>query len=96
MIPSSSARSVRRSAAMRYSLLIEPVGEADFPSGYYCAHVPALDLTTHGAGIEGARAAAKDLIRLWIEEKRARGEPVPCEADSYFAQIEIDDALLGP
>ena len=62
---------------MRYSLLIEPVREADFPPGYYYAHVPALDLTAHGA-----RAAAKDLIRLWVEEKR-------------FAQIEIDDALLG-
>ena len=80
---------------MRYSLLIEPVREAGFPPGYYYAHVPALDLTTHGEGIEGARAAAADLIRLWVEEKRARGEPVPREADSYFAQIEIDDALLG-
>jgi predicted RNase H-like HicB family nuclease len=80
---------------MRYSLLIEPVREAGFPPGYYYAHVPALDLTTHGEGIEGAKAAAKDLIRLWVEEKRARGEPVPREADSYFAQIEIDDALLG-
>ena len=57
--------------------------------------MPALDLTTHGEGIEGARAAAQDLIHLWVEEKRARGEPVPREADSYFAQIEIDDALLG-
>lgn len=59
---------------MRYSLLIEPVREAGFP-GHHYAHVPALDLTTHGEGIEGARAAAKDLIRLWVEEKRARGEP---------------------
>jgi predicted RNase H-like HicB family nuclease len=67
---------------MRYSLLIEPVQEAEFPPGYYYAHVPALDLTTHGKGIEGARAAAEDLIRLWVEEKRARGEPVPREAKS--------------
>ena len=60
---------------MRYSLLIEPVREADFSPGYYYAHVPALDLTAHGEGIEGAKAAAKDLIRLWVEEKRTRGEP---------------------
>lgn len=64
---------------MRYSLLIEPVHEAGFPTGYYYAHVPAFDLTTHGEGIEGARAAAKDLILLWVEEKRACGEPVPRE-----------------
>ena len=80
---------------MRYSLLIEPVRDADFPPGYYYAHVPALDLTTHGEGIEGAKTAAEDLIRLWVEEKRAHGEPVPREADSYFAQVEIDDALPG-
>lgn len=69
------------SCAIRSSLLIEPVRDAGFPPGYYYAHVPALDLTTHGEGIEGAKAAA-DLIRLWVEEKRARGEPVPREADS--------------
>jgi predicted RNase H-like HicB family nuclease len=80
---------------VRYSLLIEPVRVAGFAPGFYYAHVPALDLTTHGEGIEGARAAAEDLIRLWLEEKRARGEPVPREADSYFAQDEIDDALPG-
>ena len=79
---------------MRYSLIIEPVREAGFPPGYYYAHVPALDLTTHGEGIEGAKSAAQDLIRVWVEEKRARGEAVPREADSYFAQVEIDDALL--
>jgi predicted RNase H-like HicB family nuclease len=65
---------------MRYALLIEPVREPGFLPGCCYAHVPALDLTTHGEGIEGAKAAAEDLIRLWIEEKRARGEPVPREA----------------
>lgn len=80
---------------MRYSLLIEPVREEGYPPGYYYAHVPALDLTTHGKGIEGAKAAAKDLIRLWLEEKRARGESIPVEKDSLFAHVEIDDALLG-
>ena len=80
---------------MRYSLIIEPVRDAGFPPGFYYAHAPALDLTTHGEGIEGAKAAAEDLIRLWVEEKRARGESVPRESDSYFAQVEIDDAVLG-
>ena len=80
---------------MRCSIVIEAVNEPGFPAGYFYAHVPALDLTTHGEGIEGAKAAARDLIGLWVEEKRARGEHVPREADSYFAHVEIDDVLPG-
>ena len=85
----------RRIEIVRYSLIIEPVRDPDFPPGYYYAHVPALDLTTHGEGIEGARAAAADLIRLWVDEKRARGETVPRESDSFYAQVEIADAVFG-
>jgi predicted RNase H-like HicB family nuclease len=79
---------------MQYSILFEAITEPGFPEGFFYAHVPALDLTTHGKGIEGARAAAIDLVTLWIEEKRARGEVVPREAESYFSRIEVDDALL--
>ncbi|MDP2208575.1 MAG: hypothetical protein Q8K98_07350 [Bacteroidota bacterium] len=42
----------------------------NFPDGYYYAHLPTLDLTTHGFGIEGAKQAALDLIKLWIDEKK--------------------------
>lgn len=80
---------------MHYSIVIEPVNEPGFPPGYFYAHIPALDLTTHGEGIGGAKAAARDLICLWVAEKRARGEQVPLESESYFARVEIDDALLG-
>lgn len=80
---------------MQFSILFEAVRDPGFPEGYFYAHVPALDLTTHGEGIEGAKAAARDLITLWIEERRARGEAVPVEAESYFSRIEVDDALLG-
>jgi predicted RNase H-like HicB family nuclease len=80
---------------MHYSILYEAVTEPGFPPGYYTAHIPALDLTTHGAGIEGAKAAALDLIKVWIDEKRAHGESVPVEAESFFSRIEVDDALLG-
>ena len=45
---------------------------AGFAPGYYYAHVPSLGLTTHGLGVEGARQAAADLLRLWIAEKRHR------------------------
>lgn len=80
---------------MRYSVFLEPVNEPEF-QGYYYAHVPALDLTTHGQGIEGALAAAKELIEAWISEKKTRGEPVPTEANTHIAHVDIPDALLRP
>jgi predicted RNase H-like HicB family nuclease len=79
---------------MRFSVLIEPINDPEF-QGYYYAHIPALDLTTHGEGVEGALASARDLVEGWIAEKRAHGESVPVETDALFAQIEIGDALLG-
>jgi predicted RNase H-like HicB family nuclease len=78
---------------MHYSVFIEPINEPEF-QGYYYAHIPTLDLTTHGQGIEGALAAAQELIEAWIAEKRAHGEPVPTEGRSLMAQVEIPDALL--
>ncbi|MBI3579168.1 MAG: type II toxin-antitoxin system HicB family antitoxin [Ignavibacteriales bacterium] len=69
---------------MTYSILFERVTDTSFPSGYYYAHIPALDLTTHGLGIEGAKEAAKDLLRLRIEEKKANGEKIPVEVESFF------------
>jgi predicted RNase H-like HicB family nuclease len=78
---------------LRYSVFLEPVNEPEF-GGYYYAHVPSLDLTTHGKGVEGALAAAKELTEAWIVEKRAHGEDVPVESQSVVTHIEIPDALL--
>jgi predicted RNase H-like HicB family nuclease len=80
---------------MRYSVLLDPINEPEF-QGYYYAHIPNLDLTTHGQGVEGALAAAQELIEAWIGEKRARGESVPVEAKSLIAQVEISDAVPCP
>ena len=80
---------------MRYSVFLEPINEAEF-SGYYYAHIPTLDLTTHGQGVDGALTAAQELIEAWIGEKSARGESVPVEAKSLVAQVEISDAILRP
>lgn len=80
---------------MRYSVFLEPVKEPEF-AGYYYAHIPTLDLTTHGQGMEGALAAARDLVTAWIGEKRAHGEDVPTESQSLVAQIEVPDAILRP
>ncbi|MFI5395376.1 MAG: hypothetical protein ACHQ9S_07575 [Candidatus Binatia bacterium] len=52
---------------MRYSVFLEPIQEAGF-EGFYYAHIPTLDLTTHGAGVEGALAAARELAEAWVTE----------------------------
>ncbi|MFA4922684.1 MAG: hypothetical protein WC557_00640 [Ignavibacteriaceae bacterium] len=61
---------------MTYTIIYEKINDPSFEEGYYYAHLPALDLTTHGVGIEGAKAAALDLLKLWIEEKKANGEQI--------------------
>jgi predicted RNase H-like HicB family nuclease len=80
---------------MRYTVVLEPTHEPDHP-GWYYAHIPALDLTTHGNGVEGALAAAKELVAGWVAELRTRGEPVPIETQGFVSQIEIpENALHG-
>nr|VFJ76279.1 MAG: Predicted nuclease of the RNAse H fold, HicB family [Candidatus Kentron sp. FW] len=80
---------------MQYPVLIESVTDPGFPQGYYYAYIPSLGLTTHGLGIEGAKAAARDLISLWVAEKKLRGEFVIREVDSYFSHIGIEDAPVS-
>ena len=80
---------------MYYSVVLDPIDESEF-EGYYYAHIPTLDLTTHGKGVEGALAAAQELVEAWITEKRAHGEAVPMEARPIIAHIEITDAVLSP
>jgi len=79
---------------MTFAVLFEKIEDEDFPPGYYYAHVPSLGLTTHGLGIEGARAAADDLVRLWVAEKRANGEEISAPSDHLFTTLEVrEDAL---
>ena len=80
---------------MRYSVLIESVNEAGF-EGFFYAHAPSLDLTTHGQGIEGALRAAQELVEAWVAEKQAHGERIPREQQSVIAHIEVADAILRP
>lgn len=79
---------------MRYSILLEPVQEPGFEGCYY-AHIPTLDLTTHGKGVGEALAAARELVKAWVAEKRAKGEPVPTETTALIGHIEIPDAVLA-
>jgi hypothetical protein len=54
-------------------VLLEPVEEAGFEGVYY-AHIPVVDLTTHGLGVEGALVAARDLAEAWVAERRSHGD----------------------
>jgi len=81
--------------AMRYSVILNPVREPEF-EGYYYAHIPTLDLTTQGKGIENALAAAQDLVQGWVAEKQANDEVVPVENGALTAYVEVADAVLGP
>ncbi|MDI6803251.1 MAG: type II toxin-antitoxin system HicB family antitoxin [Bacteroidota bacterium] len=80
---------------MNFTVIYEKITETNFPEGYYYAHLPTLDLTTHGLGIEGAKNAALDLIKLWIEEKKSNGEKIKPESESLYSFIELEDAILG-
>jgi len=40
-------------------------------------------------GIEGAKEAAKDLMKMWIEEKKANGESIPTEDETLISKIEV-------
>jgi len=75
---------------MRYNVLVEPVEERENLPGFYYAHVPSLGITTHGSGVDGAIAAARDLIHLWVEEKKASGEMPEPAREALLAMVEVD------
>lgn len=75
---------------MKYSVLIESGGGDESTPALYYAHVPSLGLTTHGQSIEGAISAARDLIHLWVEEKREAGDDIAPMGESLLATVEVD------
>jgi len=79
---------------MTYAILVEKVSSGELPAGFYYAHVPALGLTTHGEGIEGARSAAEDLIKLWLAEKKAAGESINLPSEFFFSTVDISESAL--
>jgi predicted RNase H-like HicB family nuclease len=79
---------------MNYGILFERINEPGIPLDHWYAHVPSLGLTTHGAGIEGARQAAHDLLSVWIAEKRANGEFVPQPAEFLFSTLELSEDAI--
>ena len=74
---------------MNYAILLERIEDQSFPKGYYYAHIPSLGLTTHGMGLDGAREAARDLLNLWVAEKKSSGEIVPAPSEFFFSTVEL-------
>ncbi len=77
---------------MTYTILFQKIDEKGFPSGYYYANIPALDITTHGEGIEGARDAAKDLLKIMDRRKKAAGESI--NPENEITKSRRDDILI--
>jgi predicted RNase H-like HicB family nuclease len=73
--------------ARRYTVVLAP----DPDEGGYVVSVPALPgCVTEGDTVEEALENAKDLVRLYIEDLEAHGEPVPQETQQpTFATIDI-------
>ncbi len=76
-------------STMRYPVMLERIPEKEGLPGYYYAHVPSLGLTTHGCGVEGALEAARELVALWNEEKRAQGESVTSAPEAILTTVEV-------
>lgn len=69
---------------MNYPVIYEKIEDTDISEGYYYAHIPTLGLTTHGKGIEGAKDAALDLIKLWVSDA-----PTKKSKEFMFATLEV-------
>ncbi len=74
---------------MRYAVMLERLPAEEGMPGYDYAHVPSLSLTTHGLGMEEALESARDLVKLWNEEKRAHGESITTQSEVILATVEV-------
>jgi antitoxin HicB len=75
-----SGRSVRN-----YNVVLEPS-----PDGAYVAVVPALPgCYSQGDTVEEALAGAREAIELSLEDKEARGEPIPDASGELVAKVAV-------
>ncbi|MDI7269735.1 MAG: type II toxin-antitoxin system HicB family antitoxin [Myxococcota bacterium] len=74
-----------RTGRLRYQILLRPE-----PEGGFTVFVPSLPgCMTWGRDVEHAKAMAGDAIRAYVASLRKHGEPVPSDADSLIASIEV-------
>lgn len=70
---------------MNYLVIFEKITEPNFDESYYYAYIPTLDLTTHGFGIEGAKEAALDLLKVWLIDNPQDNKP----KEYIFSSLEV-------
>ncbi|NVO13387.1 MAG: type II toxin-antitoxin system HicB family antitoxin [Rhodoplanes sp.] len=68
-----------------YAVLLEPE-----PDGGFTVRVPALpEIVSYGEDEAEALAMAEDAIRLVVEDRLARGEPVPDDAKPRIHEVTV-------
>ena len=68
-----------------FTVILEPAEE-----GGFVVTVPALpELGTQGDTYEEAMANAREAIELVVEERMARGEPIPADIQPQLDQITV-------
>jgi predicted RNase H-like HicB family nuclease len=70
----SRKRTAPSTRASAYSIVLEPSADDD---GIWTAEVPAFSIVTEGDGSDGARKAALDAIRGYVEVANQLGKPIP-------------------
>jgi predicted RNase H-like HicB family nuclease len=73
---------------MQVPVLYERINEKGFEGQYY-AHIPTLGLLTQGIGIDGAKAAAIDLVRLWIDDQADSDKLIKQKSEVFFSSLEV-------
>jgi predicted RNase H-like HicB family nuclease len=72
-------------SAHKFDVIYEDAGD-----GWVCAHVPELpEVQTQGKSLDQARDMVRDAIELVLEERRARGEPIPPTGWALVESVEI-------
>jgi predicted RNase H-like HicB family nuclease len=68
-----------------FNVVFEDAGD-----GWVYAHVPELpEVQTQGESLEQARLMVRDAIALVLEERSARGEPIPPTGWALVEPVEI-------
>jgi len=73
---------------MQIPVLYKKIIEEGFEGQYY-AYIPTLGLTTQGIGIDGAKAAALDLVRLWIDDQAESDKLIRQNSEVLFSNLEV-------
>ena len=72
-------------SALTFNAVYEDAGE-----GWIYAHVSELpEVHTQGKDLDEAREMVRDAIELVLDERRARGEPIPEKGFALVEPIEV-------